>query len=102
MVCLHITKDAASGCRQNATRLTICSKLVVKEKDAQLENADEKDRRSRKMVALCVISCDLDGERSDMLSFTGGSFLLVIVEHGKICEVRIRTMFNEFSESSVR
>ena len=63
MVCLHITKDAASGCRQNATRLTICSKLVVKEKDAELENVDEKDRQSLKMVALLwVISCDLDGE----------------------------------------
>ena len=35
-------------------------------------------------------------ERSDMLSFTGGSFLLVIVEHGKICVVRIRTMRKEF------
>ena len=57
-----LTKDAASGCRQNATRLTICSKLVVKEKDAELENVDEKVRRNRKMVALWVISCDLDGE----------------------------------------
>ena len=57
-----LTKDAASGCRQNATRLTICSKLVVKEKDVELENVDEKDSRRRKMVALWVISCDLDGE----------------------------------------
>ena len=34
----------------------------MREKDAELENVDEKDRRNRKMVALWVISCDLDGE----------------------------------------
>ena len=56
MAYLHINQK----CRQNATRLKICSKLVVKEKDAELENVDEKDRRSRKMVALWIISCDLD------------------------------------------